>query len=76
MKFRHRTYADIHNGSDLYENIAPVDKSEAKSFRQHGKIFNVTRIHKQNSKILGQRVTNLSQARKNEKERLKKVKSR
>ena len=75
--FRHRTYADIHQGSDLFENIAPIDFKDAKKFRQNGKMFNITKRHDENCKILG--ITSkidLKVQREKERKRLQKVKTR
>ena len=47
---RHRAYADVWEGSDLYENIEPVDITEARPFRDHGKVFNFTVKHQTNAK--------------------------
>ena len=45
---RHRAYADVWEGSCLYENIEPVNIDEARDFRQSGKVFNFTVPHKSN----------------------------
>ena len=47
---KHRAYADVWEGSDLYENIEPVDYQDARPFRDHGKVFNFTVLHKTNAK--------------------------
>ena len=47
---RHRSYADVWDGSDLYENIEPVDMDDARSFRDHGKVFNFTVKNESNLK--------------------------
>ena len=68
---KHRSYADVHSGSDLWENIKPVDKEEAIQFRQHGKVFNVSTPHKSNMKIRGQMITDVMKVRQNEKIKFK-----
>ena len=74
---RHRTYADIQQGSDLFENIAPIDQKDAKKFRQNGKMFNVTVPHQENCKILGiSTEIDIEKQREVERKRLEKVKSR
>ena len=64
---KHRSYADVHSGSDLWENIQPVDKEQAVPFRQNGHMFNETRIHAMNQKILGIKSVNLKEGRENDK---------
>ena len=76
---RHRSYADVHSGSDLWENIEPIDKDEARQFRQHGKMFNVSVVHEANVKILGVKDTcpkKVLEAREQEKLRFRALKSR
>ena len=68
---RHRSYADVHSGADLWENIKPVDKEEAVNFRQHGKMFNVSVPHDANLKIRGQMITDVMKVRANEKKKFK-----
>ena len=76
---RHRSYADVHSGSDLWENVEPVDKNEARPFRQHGKMFNTSEWHESNAKILG--ITDncpkmLENLRQTEKTRFNELKSK
>ena len=68
---KHRSYADVHSGSDLWENIKPVDKEEAIPFRQHGKIFNVSSPHYTNMRIRGQMITDVMKVRESEKRKFK-----
>ena len=75
---RHRSYADVHSGSDLWENILPVDKEEAIQFRQSGSMFNFTEPHPTNCKIRGLNVVDmcpksLEKLRNKEKERFEKL---
>ena len=48
---KHRAYADMHGGVDLWNNLEPTDLSEAKTFRQNGKMFNIPVPHVSNHKI-------------------------
>ena len=73
---KHRSYADCHSGSDLWENIKPVDANEAIPFRQHGELFNKSIPHKFNLFIRGESVGDLEQRRNSEKQRMKLLKSR
>lgn len=50
---KHRAYADMHAGVDLWNNLEPTDVSEAKTFRQNGKMFNLPVPHVTNHKIRG-----------------------
>ena len=50
---KHLAYSEIHSGADLFHNIAPIDPKDAKQFRNHGKIFNVSVPHRDNCKKLG-----------------------
>ena len=50
--FRHLAYSEIHRGADLFHNLAPVDPKNAKQFRNHGKIFNISVPHEDNCKKL------------------------
>jgi len=68
----------VHSGSDLWENILPVDKEEAKEFRQSGHMFNVSEPHVSNCKILGLEIKDMCpktilKLRQQEKERFKKL---
>ena len=78
---RHRSYADVHSGSDLWENILPVDKEEAKKFRQSGSMFNYSEFHTSNCRIRGIEIMDkcpktLAELRKSEKERFAKLTSK
>ena len=50
---KHFCYEEILRGVDLFENLAPLNKDNAKRFRKHGKIINVSIPHKQYAKIRG-----------------------
>ena len=75
---RHRAYADVWEGSCLFENIEPVDKDEARDFRQSGKIFNFTVPHKSNCKKRGvdPHSLSLSQLREDDRLAVKRFKNR
>ena len=57
---KHRSYADVWDGSDLFENIEPVDIHQARDFRNHGKLFNFTVPHLSNCKKHGIDPTKIS----------------
>ena len=76
LETRHRCYASMHSGVDLYHNLKPIDITEAKSFHNKGKIFNISAPHISNHKIRGKNPaeTNLiteRQCRQNHFERFK-----
>ena len=75
---KHRAYADMHSGVDLWHNIEPTDISEAKTFRQNGKMFNIPAPHISNHKIRGKNAkhTNLLEERWNRKKYFEKIKSK
>ena len=75
---KHRAYADMHSGVDLWNNLEPTDISEAKTFRQNGKMFNIPVQHISNHKIRGQSLdtTNLLEERKKRKDYFTKIKSK
>ena len=73
---RHGAYANVHAGVDLWQNLQPVDITEAKQFRQNGKIFNVSYPHQTNSFIRGKTNINLISERAIRKEQLEKLKNR
>lgn len=73
---KHRSYADVHSGSDLYENIMPVEKEKAVPFRQNGHMYNVSKPHKMNMKILGLKQVDIEKERQRDKERFEKLTSR
>ena len=75
---KHRAYADMHGGVDLWSNLIPTDVSEAKNFRQNGKMFNIPMPHISNHKIRNRVVanTNLLEERENRKTYFKKLKSK
>ena len=50
---KHKSYSEVHAGADLWHNLQPTDISEAKQFRDAGKIFNVSLQHETNCKIRG-----------------------
>ena len=50
---RHSAYKIIHQGTDIFDNLAPIDENEARKFRNHGKFFTKTVPHIQNCKIRG-----------------------
>lgn len=75
---KHRSYADVHSGSDLFENIMPTDIGDAKQFRQSGKMFNITEPHKTNCRIRGLKIKDMcpkkvQKLREEEKSRFKKL---
>ena len=73
---KHRSYADVHSGSDLWENIKPIDKEQAVPFRQNGHMFNETRPHAMNQKILGISSVNLKEARESDRKHFEKLQDR
>ena len=73
---KHRSYADVHSGSDLWENIKPIDKDEAVPFRQNGHMYNYTRPHKMNLKILGISSINIEESRQEDKKHFERLTGR
>ena len=50
---KHRSYSDMHSGVDLWTNLTPIEKPEARPFRQNGKMFNIPLHHVTNHRIRG-----------------------
>ena len=75
---RHRAYADVWEGSCLYENIEPVDKEDGREFRDHGKMFNFTVPHLANCKKQSVDATIISneELRKNDRLAIQRFKTR
>ena len=48
---KHSCYENMHRGVDLYHNLIPLDITEAKSFYNNGKVFNISVPHITNHTI-------------------------
>ena len=50
---QHKAYQVVHQGADLYDNVFPINKDEARQFRNVGKVFTETIPHFENCKKWG-----------------------